>query len=100
MTDKPKFPPQLTFPQSRQRQGLPALVKSLVEAALRQQEALIWLEFVHPKHKICGLCGSRGIIDTRGSTTTSAGVECGVRRYCICPEGRALKATGGRLESG
>jgi len=50
----------------------------------------LWMEFVHPKI-VCGLCGNRGILDTRGHVTTAAGIKCGVRRYCICPNGRELQ---------
>lgn len=47
----------------------------------------LWLEFVHPQ-KFCGLCGNTGIVDTTSSARTHAGVGCGVRRWCICPNGR------------
>lgn len=39
----------------------------------------------------CGICGNSGVIDTRGKVFTAAGVECGMRTYCICPNGQALK---------
>lgn len=68
----------------------------------------MWLEFLGPdkpfawgglppmKNCHCGICGNRGIIDTRGKVFTPAGMECGVRRYCICPNGRAMmRSTGG-----
>jgi len=48
----------------------------------------IWWEFVNRDH--CGLCGNSGWIDTRG-VRTAAGYEVGVRRPCICPNGRAIK---------
>jgi hypothetical protein len=41
-----------------------------------------------PSH--CGLCGNRGIIDTRG-LRTPAGFSVGGLFYCICLNGRALK---------
>ncbi len=45
----------------------------------------------------CGLCGNSGVIDTLGRATTAAGLHVGVRRYCICPNGRwILKARGGK----
>lgn len=46
----------------------------------------------------CGLCGNWGVIDTRGKVFTPAGVEVGVRAFCICPNGRALKKQGANLE--
>lgn len=45
----------------------------------------------------CGICGNWGIIDTRGKVFTPAGVECGMRAFCICPNGRALKRQGVKL---
>jgi len=51
----------------------------------------MWLEFLSP-NDMCGLCGNTGIVDTRGRMFTPAGVECGVRQWCICPNGRVLKA--------
>lgn len=51
----------------------------------------IWLnEFVSKGH--CGLCGNHGIIDTTGKVFTPAGYECGGRFFCICPNGRSMKA--------
>ncbi len=49
----------------------------------------MWWEFLSD-NQMCGLCGQYGIIDTTG-IKTPAGVECGVRRFCICPNGRAMK---------
>jgi len=53
----------------------------------------LWLEFGWPSEKDfqhCGLCANIGIIDTRGAVT-AAGWPVGVIRFCICPNGRALK---------
>ena len=46
-----------------------------------------------PGHKIpfCGLCGNTGTIDTIGITKTPQGKPCGIRAFCICPNGRAMK---------
>lgn len=60
----------------------------------------LWLEFVnmtpttlngitYPRG-LCGLCGNNGIIDTRGHVRSPAGWPTGIRRFCICPNGRAL----------
>lgn len=49
-----------------------------------------WLDFLGA-HDLCGLCGNSGIIDTRGDVESAAGVACGVRRFCICPNGRVMK---------
>ena len=49
----------------------------------------IWREFLN--HNRCGLCGNRGLVDTRSSALSPAGVHCGVMRPCICPNGRAIK---------
>jgi hypothetical protein len=62
----------------------------------KNQMADFWLaEFSATGH--CCLCGNSGIIDTRGKVFTAAGVECGDRVWCICPNGRAKKKqVGGR----
>lgn len=65
------------------------------DAALAQKDEDLWLEFVGKNH--CGLCGNSGVIDTRGKIKTAAGFECGVRQFCICPNGRAWKANGADL---
>lgn len=62
----------------------------------RFEEANLWLEFVNNHH--CGLCGNSGTIDTRGHVMTPAGIRVGVRRYCICPNGRALRSICGNAQ--
>jgi len=42
-------------------------------------------------HCHCGLCGNHGIVDTVGKVFTPAGHECGVKTFCICPNGRVMK---------
>lgn len=49
----------------------------------------LWFEFVTDDHH-CGLCGNHGFITTR--VQTPAGHWTGIdRRFCICPNGRAIK---------
>jgi hypothetical protein len=57
-----------------------------------------WLEFLGPAgvEAFCGLCGNSGIVDTRGHVVSPRGDDCGVRAYCICPNGRAIKQLGGQ----
>ena len=53
----------------------------------------LWIEFGWPsakEFKHCGLCGNSGIINTRG-VVTAAGWKVGIVRFCICPNGRAMK---------
>ncbi len=50
-----------------------------------------WLEFLAGVPRTCGLCGNSGIVDTRGKVKNPRGEDCGVRAYCICPNGRTLK---------
>lgn len=57
----------------------------------------LWLEEYADAH--CTLCGNSGAIDTRG-VTTAAGKEVGRLNYCICPNGRAMKAGGVLLQRG
>ena len=56
-----------------------------------------WLEFLAPPAQplYCGLCGNSGVVDTRGHVRSPRGQECGVRAFCICPNGRAAKAQRG-----
>ncbi len=50
-----------------------------------------WLDYYCTEH--CTLCGNRGIIDTRG-TSTPAGLVVGRINYCICPNGQIMRAKG------
>lgn len=59
------------------------------EGATPTPDAELWMEFL--VRQMCSLCGQSGIIDTRG-IKTPANFECGGLHYCICPNGRALKA--------
>lgn len=61
-----------------------------------------WLEFLGPSgvshaSTCCGLCGNSGIVDTRGKVKSPTGFDCGVRAFCICPNGRVIKQLGGTL---
>lgn len=62
-----------------------------------------WLEFLGPSgvEAFCGLCGNSGILDTRGNVKAPYGIsDCGVRAFCICPNGRIIKhQLGGVLPS-
>lgn len=55
-----------------------------------------WLDFLGPAdaQSCCGLCGNSGVVDTRGKVVSPRGEDCGVRAYCICPNGRAIKQLG------
>ena len=52
-----------------------------------------WLEFLGPPgiESYCGLCGNAGILDTRGKVKGPDGADCGVRAFCLCPNGRTIK---------
>ncbi len=39
---------------------------------------------------ICGLCGNSGVLDTTNSAFWND-KSVGVKRHCICPNGRCLK---------
>lgn len=60
----------------------------------------LWLEFLGGTEPCpnchCGLCGNTGIVDTVGKVFTPMGHPCGVRWFCICPNGRAMKEAEGR----
>ncbi len=49
-----------------------------------------WLKHYCPKG-LCAICGNWGIIDTRQTAITPAGVNVGELTYCICPNGMALR---------
>lgn len=60
----------------------------------------LWLEFlvqVRAPHlngheiPLCGLCGNTGKIDTRSIVKSPTGIPCGIKAFCICPNGRAFK---------
>ena len=60
----------------------------------------MWLEFLGPPgaESYCGLCGNFGVVDTRGKVVSPRGGDCGVRAFCICPNGRSMKQEhGGEL---
>lgn len=61
-----------------------------------------WLEFLGPADdpSCCGLCGNSGVVDTRGKVVSPRGEDCGIRAYCICPNGRAIKRLGVLLPEG
>lgn len=42
---------------------------------------------------ICGLCGNSGVIDTRDSAKDSWGKPVGIRTWCICYNGQALRSS-------
>lgn len=52
-----------------------------------------WLEFLGPPgiESCCGLCGNSGVVDTRGKVFSPLGEDCGVRAFCVCPNGRVIK---------
>ena len=62
-------------------------------------EDLWFEEFLGPAEdpRLCGLCGNSGALDTRDRVFSAAGVSCGVLAFCICPNGRALRAAGADL---
>ncbi len=69
--------------------------------AMKPTPANAWIEFTsyqnieHLPEKFvipfCGLCGNKGVIDTRGVVKTPQGADCGIEAYCICPNGRKMK---------
>lgn len=49
-----------------------------------------WTEHYVNDH--CTLCGNHGVIDTRATAVTAAGVWVGRVNFCICPNGQSLRA--------
>jgi len=53
-----------------------------------------WLEYyVSNNWGLCSLCGNTGIIDSTQTAISPAGVKCGRKNFCICPNGQALRAS-------
>lgn len=59
-----------------------------------------WLLYVSDDAALCSLCGNSGIIDTRATAVSAAGVNAGRLNYCICPNGQAMRSTSWPLERG
>lgn len=61
----------------------------------------LWMEFTVQVYNddikmdipLCGLCGNTGIVDTLNSAVSPAGVKCGIKAFCICPNGRVKRKT-------
>jgi len=51
----------------------------------KNQMADFWYEN-YLNNGACGLCGNSGVIET--TVRTAAGVSCGGRFWCVCPNGR------------
>ncbi len=47
----------------------------------------------------CTLCGNWGIIDSRASAITPAGVRVGRLNFCICPNGTSLREQQANMEA-
>jgi len=51
-----------------------------------------WLNnYVNKEYALCGLCGNTGIINTTNSAVSPAGIKCGGKYFCVCPNGRVIK---------
>ncbi len=63
------------------------------KAFLYDLSALWRDEFV--RDDLCGLCANSGIVNTTGTLRTPKGSRhSGIRTFCICPNGRAMKDQG------
>jgi hypothetical protein len=43
------------------------------------------------KADVCGLCGNRGVLDTRGRAYSPRGQPVGGLFWCICPNGQTIR---------
>lgn len=50
-----------------------------------------WKHYENNESHLCSLCGNSGVIDTRGTAVSGAGVDAGRLNYCICPNGRVMR---------
>ena len=62
----------------------------------------MWLDYyLNQEVGLCSLCGNSGVVDTRKTAVSQAGVSAGRLNWCICPNGRTLrKQTKGELPGG
>jgi hypothetical protein len=51
---------------------------------------LCWFQYMNRWSGLCGLCGNSGWIDTIGKVASHAGIRCGIRVPCVCPNGRSV----------
>jgi hypothetical protein len=57
----------------------------------RGELTLYWLEhYVDKTRQLCSLCGNTGLVDTRHTAISEAGVSAGRINFCICPNGQQL----------
>jgi hypothetical protein len=50
--------------------------------------------YTDPILLLCTLCGNTGIIDTRTTAVSHAGVNAGRLNFCLCPNGRHMRESG------
>lgn len=67
--------------------ALATQAKELTNDAL----AAFWLENYVNSSSLCTLCGNIGLIDTRATARSPAGVYCGRVNFCVCPNGKSLR---------
>lgn len=53
-----------------------------------------WLDHYTTEHPLCSLCANTGVIDTRSTAVSAAGVRSGRLNWCICPNGQAMRSSG------
>lgn len=56
----------------------------------------LWLRWYVGADTLCTLCGNTGRIDTTATARSPAGVMAGRVNFCICPNGRSMRAHSGR----
>lgn len=49
-----------------------------------------WIEH-YTNLGLCSLCGNSGIVDTRKTAKSAAGVVSGRLNWCICPNGQIMR---------
>lgn len=61
----------------------------------REDEILrrFWMENYTNETTLCVLCGNTGFVDTTLTAISPAGIRSGGRHPCICPNGRAIRAS-------
>lgn len=57
----------------------------------KQLESFFFKHYLSPCGNHCGLCGNKGILDTRLTAVTAAGKSVGGFYFCICPNGRSMQ---------
>lgn len=67
--------------------------------ALDYDDEFTWVSPSNAWMRLCGLCGNSGMLDTRPTAVSGAGIHSGIHAPCLCANGRAIKRGRERAEA-